>query len=86
MKLLILNSLAMAEMKCLVSAIYREHSTDLCSEMEGYAPGVTSRFEVFCDDTVGKVKVGRSSVKTRYLRGTGTRVLRKVYPTAVVVA
>jgi hypothetical protein len=51
------SSLATAEMKCLVSSVYRKYSTDLCPEMESYAPGVTIRFEVFYDDTVGKVKV-----------------------------
>jgi hypothetical protein len=75
----------MAEMKCLVSTIYRQYSTDLCPEMDGYAPGVTSRFEVFCDDTVGKVKVGLSSLKARDLRDIGTRMLRKVHPTAIEV-
>lgn len=47
----------MAEMKCLVSSLYRGYTTALCPEMDGYAPGVTTGFEVFYDETVSNVKV-----------------------------
>jgi hypothetical protein len=60
----------MAEMKCLISSIYRQYSTALSPEMDGYAPGITSRFEVFYDTTVGNVKVG---LRFAYMHDTYTR-------------
>ncbi|KAF2428615.1 putative P450 monooxygenase [Tothia fuscella] len=47
--------LAMAEMTTLVAAIYRKYSTTVKAGYEDSAPGVTSRFEVFHDDTFAQV-------------------------------
>jgi hypothetical protein len=47
----------MAEMTTLVSAVYRKYSTSIKSDFRDVAPGVTSRFEVFHDDTLEKVSV-----------------------------
>lgn len=50
-------SLAMAEMTTLVAAVYRKYSTTLAPGFEHIAPGVTSRFEVFHDDSYSCVSV-----------------------------
>lgn len=57
-------SLAMAEMTTLVTAIYRKYSTGLKIGFEEAAPGVTSRFEVFSDDTYDKVAVSLHRVSS----------------------
>ena len=46
----------MAEM-ALVPAIYRKYSTTISPDFEGVAPGITSRFEVFTDETFKEMKV-----------------------------
>jgi hypothetical protein len=46
----------MAEM-ALVPSIYRKYTTQVASEFEGVAPGITSRFEVFTDETFNETKV-----------------------------
>lgn len=50
-------SLAMAEMTTLVTAVYRQYSTSLKAGTEDIAPGATSRFETFHDDTFPHEKV-----------------------------
>lgn len=52
-----MNSLAMAEMTTLMAAIYREYSTELQAKQEGISPGITSRYEVFSDTTLGRMEV-----------------------------
>lgn len=52
-------SLAMAEL-ALVPAIYRSYSTRIKPGFEGIAPGITSRFEVFTDETFAEMKVSLS--------------------------
>jgi hypothetical protein len=47
----------MAEMTTLVAAIYRKYSTTLKAGFEEAAPGATSRFEVFSDDTYDLIAV-----------------------------
>jgi hypothetical protein len=47
----------MAEMTTLVAAVYRKYSTAVKVGHEHAAPGVTSRFEVFHDDTFDRVSV-----------------------------
>lgn len=49
-------SLALAEMT-LVPAIYRKYSTKVKPGFENVSPGITSRFEVFGDDTLPKMEV-----------------------------
>lgn len=44
-------------MTTLVAAIYRRYETRIQPEFDGVSPGITSRFEVFYDETVGDVKV-----------------------------
>ena len=65
----------MAEMTTLVAAIYRNYSTSLAPGLENVAPGVTSRFEVFHDDTYADVKVGAApptSVRNPLMIQAGT--------------
>ena len=51
--------LALAEM-ALVPAIYRKYSTRITPGFEGITPGITSRFEVFYDETFSKMEVSQS--------------------------
>lgn len=51
------NSLAMAEMTTLATALYRKYSTSLKPSFQGISPGATSRFEVLSDATHSKVAV-----------------------------
>ncbi|KAF7557142.1 hypothetical protein G7Z17_g918 [Cylindrodendrum hubeiense] len=46
--------LAMAEMTTLLAAIYREYTTSGYERQKGVSPGITSRFEVFYDETLPK--------------------------------
>ncbi|KAJ6008670.1 hypothetical protein N7522_003686 [Penicillium canescens] len=43
--------LAMAEMTTLLAAIYRKYTTSGYEKQQGVSPGITSRFEVFYDET-----------------------------------
>ncbi|GME26076.1 cytochrome P450 [Neofusicoccum parvum] len=52
--------LAMAEM-ALVPAIYKKYSTRIKPGFESVSPGITSRFEVFGDDTFPKMEVSDGS-------------------------
>lgn len=52
-----MESLAMAEMTTLVAAIYRKYRTRLTKGMGNVSPGITSRFEVFYDETKARMKV-----------------------------
>ncbi|KAL1887970.1 hypothetical protein Sste5346_009852 [Sporothrix stenoceras] len=47
--------LAMAEMTMLLAAIYRRYTTRLHTKQENASPGITSRFEVFGDETMPTV-------------------------------
>jgi hypothetical protein len=51
------TSLAMAEMTTLVAAVYRGYRTRVGKGMEDVSPGITSRFEVFYDETMARMKV-----------------------------
>ncbi|KAH7153542.1 putative benzoate 4-monooxygenase cytochrome P450 [Dactylonectria macrodidyma] len=46
--------LAMAEMTTLLAAIYRTYTTAVQERQKGISPGITSRFEVFYDETLPK--------------------------------
>ncbi|KAA6411096.1 MAG: benzoate 4-monooxygenase cytochrome P450 [Lasallia pustulata] len=48
--------LAMAEMTTLMAAVYRNYSTTIKPGYEGVSPGVTSRFEVFFDETFKQIE------------------------------
>lgn len=52
--------LAMAEM-ALVPSIYRKYSTNIRPDFVGIAPGITSRFEIFTDETFAKMEVSSHS-------------------------
>ena len=56
------DSLAMVEMTTLTAAVYRKYKTRVRKGMEDVSPGITSRFEVFFDETKARMKV--SCVKT----------------------
>ncbi|KAH9909917.1 cytochrome P450 [Xylariomycetidae sp. FL2044] len=43
--------LAMAEMTTFMATVYRKYSTSLQDRQKGISPGITSRFEVFYDET-----------------------------------
>nr|UYD62321.1 cytochrome P450 [Leptographium qinlingense (nom. inval.)] len=47
--------LAMAEMTMLLSAIYRKYDTRLSPKQGNASPGITSRFEIFSDETLPRV-------------------------------
>jgi len=49
----------MAEMTTLLAAIYRTYTTSGYKQQEGVSPGITSRFEVFYDETLSKFEVSR---------------------------
>jgi hypothetical protein len=51
------NSLAMAEMTTLVAAIYRKYKTTPMGDFGTVSPGITGRYEVFCDETCSKMRV-----------------------------
>lgn len=54
-----LSSLAMAEMTTLLAAIYRVYTTSEYEKQIGVSPGITSRFEVFYDETLPKMEVSQ---------------------------
>lgn len=58
-------SLAMAEMTTLLAAIYRDYTTSEYEKQKGVSPGITSRFEVFYDETLPKIKVSQNSETSR---------------------
>jgi hypothetical protein len=47
----------MAEMTALVVAVYREYTTSLAIGFEDKSPAITSRFELFYDETVPEIAV-----------------------------
>ena len=47
----------MAEMTTLTAAIYRKYTTAVKKSMETTSPGITSRFEVFYDETLPHMEV-----------------------------
>jgi hypothetical protein len=55
----------MAEMTALVTAVYREYSTSISPGFENKSPAITSRFELFYDETVPKIAVGCSNPSSR---------------------
>jgi hypothetical protein len=52
----------MAEMTTLLAALYRKYSTSGQERQKGASPGITSRFEVFYDETFDRVKVGEGQI------------------------
>ena len=59
----------MAEMTALATAVYKRYTTELAEGFEQSTPGVTSRFEVFHDDTIEDVAVG---YQIRFMRRGNT--------------
>jgi hypothetical protein len=47
----------MAEMTALVVAVYREYTTSIATGFEDKSPAITSRFELFYDETVPEIAV-----------------------------
>lgn len=47
----------MAEMTTLMAAIYRKYRTEVQTRQAGVSPGITSRFEIFRDETFDAMKV-----------------------------
>lgn len=62
LKMLLQNSLAMAEMTALTVGIYREYTTSIAPGFENKTPGITSRFEVFYDETFPEIAVSQAHV------------------------
>jgi hypothetical protein len=52
----------MAEMTALVTAVYREYETTIAPGFDDKSPAITSRFELFYDETVSEIAVSRSSM------------------------
>ena len=53
----------MAEMTALVTAVYREYSTSIAPGFENKSPAITSRFELFYDETVSQIAVRLTGTK-----------------------
>lgn len=47
----------MAEMTALVAAVYREYNTSIAPGFDDKSPAITSRFELFYDETVPQIAV-----------------------------
>ena len=62
--------LGMAEMTALVPAIYRRYSTRIDPRSVGVSPGITSRFEVFYDETFERMEVRRLCLKFSEKKGS----------------
>ena len=62
-------SLAMAEMTALVVAVYREYTTSIATGFEDKSPAITSRFELFYDETVPEIAV------SLHRRGESSKIL-----------
>jgi hypothetical protein len=58
-----ISSLGMAEMTTLLAAIYRKYTTNGHKRQNEASPGITSRFEVFYDETFPEVKVSASTLQ-----------------------
>lgn len=61
-----ITSLAMAEMTTLVSAVYRRYNTSIAPGFEGKTPAITSRFELFYDETMSQLEVLKSWLALSY--------------------
>lgn len=55
--LLTLTSLAMAQMTTFLAALYRKYTTEPRDGFDIVSPGITSRFEVFYDESCSGVRV-----------------------------
>ncbi|KAK4547084.1 hypothetical protein LTR36_001305 [Oleoguttula mirabilis] len=55
--------LAMAKMTTLVSAVYRQYSTTIAPGFENTSPAVTSRFELFIDETQPQIAQHKCMLK-----------------------
>ena len=60
----------MAEMTALVTAVYREYSTSIAPGFENKSPAITSRFELFYDETVPEIAVSQSILRSQDTRLT----------------
>jgi hypothetical protein len=54
----------MAEMTTLLAAIYRRYTTSGYDRQKGISPGITSRFEVFYDESLPKFEVSAYTVSS----------------------
>lgn len=54
----------MAEMTALVTAVYRKYSTSISPGFEDKSPAITSRFELFYDETVPEIAVSWIKLKS----------------------
>lgn len=60
----------MAKMTTLVAAVYRQYSTTIAPGFEDASPAVTSRFELFIDETQPRIAVSESWVLHTGLEGS----------------
>lgn len=49
----------MAEMTTLLAALYRKYTTTEQDRQKGVSPGISSRFELFYDETFDRFAVGK---------------------------
>ena len=63
----------------LVPSLYRQYSTKLKPGFDGAAPGITSRFEVFTDDTFAEMKVSILDIEFEVLLLTAHRSIHVGY-------
>lgn len=52
----------MAEMTALVTAVYWEYGTSIAPGFENKSPAITSRFELFYNETVLEIAVGPAKI------------------------
>ena len=57
----------MAEMTTLLAALYRKYTTTEQEKQKGVSPGISSRFELFYDDTFDNFKVSGTYSSTSIL-------------------
>lgn len=57
----------MAEMTTLVTAVYKRYTTTIAPGFEDTSPAITSRFELFFDETKPHISVSRFAGLTRRL-------------------
>jgi hypothetical protein len=63
----------MAEMTALVAAVYREYNTSIAPGFDDKSPAITSRCELFYDETVPQIAVSLIGVAMNTRRLTGSQ-------------
>jgi hypothetical protein len=73
----------MAEMTTLVAALYRKYTTKVKKDFDVISPGITSRYEIFYDESCSGVRVSLKVLsfnRRRSCHHAGTRVPNPIHP------